>query len=136
VALDTNVDPKSISDLARAMHLAPRTLQRRCRDAGTTARDCVALVRCLRALRAADPWDPSAALSLHGADCRTIARLVRRAGLDARRRPSTSTFLDQQRLVRSIEVLEELRQVVCPHEQGLNDNARVSTCDDVRRASP
>ena len=101
----------SIARLASLRRLTVRTLQRRCREARTTAKSCVDFVRCLQIiLDTTAHWDPAAQLSLCAADTRTINRILDSAGLRTTTRPTLDAFLRAQRLIVCEEVLDDVRR--------------------------
>lgn len=106
-------DTNSIGELADAMHLTARTLQRRCRDAQTTAKAAVDFVRCLQlVLDTSVSWDPGANLSIQVSDARTIRRILTRGALRTTTRPALETFLASQRLIENERVLGDVRDAL------------------------
>jgi hypothetical protein len=100
---------RTVPELAAEIGVGVRSLQTLCKAEGTTAKDCLDFIRCLRIV--ADEqyeWNPRVMLSLYGADSRTIDRLIIAGGLSDGARPSVKRFLRQQRLVTSAKLCEEL----------------------------
>ena len=106
-------EAQSIAKLAALRRLTVRTLQRRCREAQTTAKACVDFVRCLQmVLDTTVHWDPAAQLSICTADARTIKRILGSGGLKASARPTLESFLRTQRLIASEAVLNDVRKTL------------------------
>jgi hypothetical protein len=106
----SSFEAQSIARLAALRRMTVRTLQRRCRDAETTAKACIDFVRCLQlVLDTTVQWDPAAQLSICTADARTIKRIVASGGLKTSARPSLDSFLRAQRLIASEAVLNDVR---------------------------
>jgi hypothetical protein len=108
--MQSDIEPRSVSDLASAARLTRRTLQRRAHAQGTTATACVHLVQCLRILKMAEPWDPTTLMALYCEDSRTIERRLKTAALKRSQRPNLAVFLNAQQLVTSAPVLRSLEQ--------------------------
>ena len=106
-------EAQSVARLAALRRLTVRTLQRRCREAKTTAKACVDFVRCLQiVLDTTVHWDPAAHLSVCTADARTIKRILASGGLEASVRPTLESFLQTQRLIASSAVLDDVRRTL------------------------
>lgn len=114
-------DVANVRELATAAGLSIRALQYTCARAGATARDCAALVRCLRLVLDGGCWDPVSALS--SSDPRTIRRLIHRAALGGER-PSVLAFLGRQQLLRQPETRRFLLAELYALDRRLHPNAR------------
>jgi hypothetical protein len=112
-AIRGSLETCSISELASLTRLTNRTLQRRCREARTTAKAAVDFVKCLQiVLDTSGAWDPAAQLSLSVSDTRTINRLLKRCGLETAVRPTVDAFLSSQQLITSERVLSDIREAL------------------------
>jgi hypothetical protein len=108
--VDGHDHPGTVGELAAAMGLPVRTLQRHSHAAGITAKAAVDFVRCLHlVLDTSVPWDPAAQLSCRSSDPRTIRRILSYGALTTTSRPALECFLASQRLIPCGRVLNDVR---------------------------
>lgn len=100
-ALESSTDLTSVTALARSTGLPLRTLQAQCKRCGTQAKECLAFLRCVRALVEPSPrWDPVEALAHYSKDDRTIERVLIDSGFDSLdHRPTLEEFAAQQHFI-------------------------------------
>jgi hypothetical protein len=104
---------ETVPQLAADLGVGIRSLQTLCKMEGTTAKNCLDFIRCLKIV--ADDnheWNPRVMLSLHGADSRTIDRLIIVGGLSDEARPSIERFLERQQLLKSRRLCQELQRAL------------------------
>jgi hypothetical protein len=108
VVRQRSIEPDCVGKLAIAMGVPLRTLQRRCKQAGTTAKACLDFVRCARVILDGHSWDPQDVLLTQGLDDRTVRRLLRSAAFEIGERPTMLVFLQSQQFVLGQTVLSQL----------------------------
>ena len=101
---------RNTTHFARICRTSLRTLQRRCQELNTSPLSCVHLTWCGHVVaQRTGPWDPDTDLTECCADRRTRRRLIQRGALDRPTRPGFTEFLDEQTIVRSPTLLDEVR---------------------------
>jgi hypothetical protein len=95
----------------RGIGIARSTLKAWCRSAGARPKSSLDFIRLLRVVlrHAGEPWELGRRLDI--IDQRTAYSLMMRAGLSGHHAvPTVETFLRQQRLIGSVELVDSLRE--------------------------
>lgn len=99
-AMGSQSDPRTVEMWSRCAARSPGTIREWCRAAGVRPKDALDFARLLRALTLARAVGLRIEDTLDVIDCRTLASLLRRGGLQSGAPvPDLDVFLEQQQLI-------------------------------------
>jgi len=121
--MDLSEDPRTVAKWARATFMSETQLRSSCRLTDLKARDVLGLVRVLRACRIRFETDCRWQDAIDVLEERTLAKLLRRGGVEAGATPTPQQCLMRQSFVREGALLGRVQQLTC--SEGANGQASV-----------